>query len=567
MRWFVLVVPPLALALSAKPACADEVPADFPRLVLDDGRRPTPKADPDAYRFTIHGEHQLRYQAERSFTLTPTASAVGRRPNLTGQSIGQNQFFSQWLRVTPRLQVQDQVEIVAQLDVVTGLLGGDRARDTNADETPRNDVNGFSNLQPRWLYVQYRLPFGIVRVGQQPNHWGMGLLANDGDHASLFGDYRYGSISERILFATKPLGERSDFVLAVAGDLVFRDQTAKLTHGDHAFQGVVAAFFERDLNKIGFFGTLRHQENARQSGSALYSFTESLDAGAFDLHGTFVVPVPGQDSYFFGQAEAALIVGSTNVLRTQDQALSGQKTKLRPYGGAAVLGVVHREFATGFGTDDPKRARETSSRYLGESSERGVPYGQFVGQVEVGYASGDADPYDTTQRRFTFDPNHKVGLLMFDELLRFATARSASAAQDPLLQNGNRPTPGADLLPSNGGVFGAKYINPTFVYRPRHWLDVKSGAVIAQSTSDVVDPYRAATSGSYVNYRGGAPNKKDFGLELDAGFEARFPLQYDLMANIGAQGGILFPGGAFDTASGQHLSDQWIAVGRFGLEF
>ena len=45
---------------------------------------------------------------------------------------------------------------------------------------------------------------------------------------------------------------------------------------------------------------------------------------------------------------------------------------------------------------------------------KGVPYGDLVAQVELGYASGDADPYDGTQRRFVFDPNHKVGLLLFD---------------------------------------------------------------------------------------------------------------------------------------------------------
>src|SRR5262249_14974204 len=150
---------------------------------------------------------------------------------------------------------------------------------------------------------------------------------------------------------------------------------------------------------------------------------------------------------------------------------------------------------------DEESARKVSTSYLGTPSSAGVPYGDIVAQLEVGYASGDADPYDGTQRRFTFDPNHRVGLLLFDEVLRFQTARSATAAQDPLLTNASRPTPGVDLLPSNGSVFGAQYVNPTAIYRPRHWLDLKGGMVIAQSTSDVVDPYRTATSGSFVNYR------------------------------------------------------------------
>src|SRR5262249_25954461 len=155
----------------------------------------------------------------------------------------------------------ETVEVVGQLDVVTGLIAGDKATDTRADESPRNSYNGFSNIQPRWLYAEWRLPFGMVRVGQQPNHWGMGIFANDGNHPPLLGDYRYGSISERILFSTKPGGKHSDFHLAVAGDLVFRDQTARLSRGQQALQGVLAAYYESGQDQLGLFSTFRHQEN------------------------------------------------------------------------------------------------------------------------------------------------------------------------------------------------------------------------------------------------------------------------------------------------------------------
>jgi hypothetical protein len=70
-----------------------------------------------------------------------------------------------------------------------------------------------------------------------------------------------------------------------------------------------------------------------------------------------------------------------------------------------------------------------------------------------------------------------------------------------------------------------------------------------------------------VNYRGGAPKKKDLGVELDAGVEARFPLEYGLKAQLGVQGGVLFPGGALEDAGGVRLPPQWIAVGRAGLLF
>jgi hypothetical protein len=559
---FVVAIEAGAQGARAAPPADEDVPRDLPRLVLDTGRPEVPPAEPDTYRFFIHGEHQIRYQAMRSFPLDPTASAIARKPGLVEDSLGQNHFVHHWLRVTPRLQIEDKLELVGQFDLLTGLLFGDLAHDTSADQTPRDDVNGFSNVQLRWVY-------GVVRIGQQPNHWGMGILANDGDHPPLFGDYRYGSISERILFATKPAGKDSDFYLALAGDLVYRDPYARLTRGDQAFQGVLAAFWEKGHDTIGVFSTVRHQQKDKTSGSSLYSYTEEIDAFTIDAHGRFAVPVPGEDSFLFGEAEAATILGSTNVLRTPDQALDGSKTSIRSWGGAAVLGVVHRAYSTGFWSDasDPVRARDTSVRYLGAPTARGVPYGDLVAQVEVGYATGDADPYDGTQKRFVFDPNHKVGLLLFDEVMRWQTARAATAAQDPLLSNAARPTPGVDLLPSNGGVFGAQYVYPTVIVRPRHWLDLKGGMVIAQSTSDVVDPYRVATQGSYVNYRGGDPKKKDLGVELDAGFEGRFPLEYGLKAVVGAQGGVLFPGNALTNAEGSRMSLPWIVVSRLSLLF
>lgn len=547
----------LAAASTSRGAVADEplpddrVPKDLPRLVLDTGRPPPQPPEPDAIRLRVDGEYQLRYQVQRRFTLEPTTSAIAQTPGLVAASIGQRQFVSHWLRLTPRLQVFDDAEVVGQIDLVTGLVLGDRARDTHADRTPRDAYDGFSNVQPRWLYAQYLSPVGLFRVGQQPNHWGMGILANDGDHPPLFGDYRHGSISERILFATKPGGEDSDVTVAVAADLVFRDNTARLTRGEYAFQGVLAAYYERGPNMLGVFSTLRHQENPRASGSIGY--TDVLDAFAVDVYGRIAAPVPGTpDAFFFGEAEAATILGSTSFVRTAEQALSGAKTKVRSYGGAAKIGVVHRAWP-----EAPP----------GEEERAAAAFGDLVAQVEIGYASGDADPYDGTERRFTFDPNHRIGLLLFDEVLRWHTARAATAATDPLLTNAARPTPGVDLLPSNGGVYGAQYANPTVIVRPRRWLDLKGGVVVAQATSEVVDPYRLATRGAYVNYRGGDRKKKDLGVELDAGVEARLALRYGLVAQLGAQGGVLFPGGAFEDADGARLPPQWLAVGRFGLLF
>ncbi len=524
---------------------------DFPRLVLDTGRTPVKPPEVDLVRFQIHGEYQFRYEHLRSFPLDVTASSLGAHPGATSDSLGQNDFAYHWLRITPRLQMSDWLEIIGQMDVLTGTLLGDLAHDTSADQTPRDQYNGLSNVQPRWLYAEVKTRYGLWRVGQQPSHWGMGIVANDGDHPSLFGDYRYGNISERILFATKPAGKDSPLTVALAGDLVFRDNTALLTQGDRAFQGILAVSWEKNEKQIGLYGVYRHQSHDRTSDNDLFPYADTIDVGVIDLAGRFVEPVPGTDAFAFGAGEIAAIFGSTTALRTNDQVQSGDTTKILSYGGAVQVGVAHRASC---GCGDAASHPEDNT------------FGDVVGQVEIGYASGSADPYADSSHRFTFDPNHKIGLVLFDEVMRFQSARSSVAASDPLLTNGGRPPPGVDLLPSNGGVFGAEYINPTFIVRPRPWLDLKGGVVVAQSTSDMVDPYRTALQG-YTNYRGGDPHRRDLGVELDGGTEGRFRLDYGMTMMLGAQAGILFPGGALADATGQTMKAPWLAVGRAGLLF
>jgi hypothetical protein len=554
----------VAGALSSELARADdrspdEAPADFARLVLETGRATVQPPEAGVIRLQLHGEEQLRYEHLRSFPLDVTASRVAQYAGAVSDSIGQNDFASHWFRFTPTLQIGETLRLVAQGDL-TGVLLGDLAHDTWADQTARDDFDGYHNLQPRWLYLDWRTPVGLLRAGQQPAHWGVGIVANDGDHPSLFGDYRNGSIVEQVLFATKPLGTKSPFTVAVAGNLVYRDNVAVLTNGDKAWQGVFAAFYERGADMLGVYGVYRHQSHDRTS-EAYFPYVETIDVGLVDAAGRFAHPIAaaGETAYVFGSFEAAAELGTTNAERTPSQTAAGAKTTIVAYGGAATLGVVLA--ASGAA---PRVAPHASTSPIGERPDL---YGRVVAQVEVGYASGDADPNDCTERRFVFDPNHKVGLLLFDEVTRWQTARASVAAQDPLLANGARPPPGAGLLPSNGGVFGAAYVNPTAVYRPRPWLDLKAGAVIAQTTADAVDPYLLAVKGAYLNYVGGDPKRHDLGLELDGGVEGRVAIPSGLRLQIGAQAGVLFPGGALADATGAAIKAPWIAIGRMGLQF
>src|SRR5690606_28075239 len=110
---------------------------------------------------------------------------------------------------------------------------------------------------------------------------------NDGDHPSLFGDYQSGDIVERILFATRPFGSSSPFVVAVAGDLVFRDEQAELVDGDRAFQGVLSLSYDKGGQQLGVYGVYRNQRRDREAVDALTPFTEKLDVFVIDVAGKF----------------------------------------------------------------------------------------------------------------------------------------------------------------------------------------------------------------------------------------------------------------------------------------
>lgn len=527
------------------------------RFILDAGRVPFEEPKPRKVSFQIHGELQFRGLGYSDVPLQPR---IGAAPG-EGASLGSRGRMVHWLRLKPVFQYTDKLRIVGELDAPVGMAAGQTTALVSA-AIDDYETLAWYGIRPRQLYVEYQSPIGMLRAGQQTSHWGMGLLANDGDHPSLFGDYRRGALVERLLFATRPLGKDSPLSFALAGDLVFQDSRALLVQDippgttpaselgatmtppvgrDRALQAVAAVRWQQKHVEAGIYGVYRHQRRKNQATDALTSFDEYLDVGILDLAAKFNAPVAGSSSFVFGEFEAAYIGGKTNYLRNVELVQAGLTESIQSWGGAARLGAVH---VAGHGPN---------------------AFGDLVVAVEYGFATGDADPYDGVTRRFTLDQNHNVGLVLFDHVLAWKTARSATIAQDPRVTF--RPSPGLEFLPSEGGIFGTAYFNPTVVLRPRRWLDVKAGVVVAQTTADMVDPFQVGALGRYANYEGGSPTKLDLGVELDGGLDARFPMKSGFVVQLGAEGGVFFPGGAFSDATGQTMPTQFLVNSRLGVQY
>lgn len=510
----------------------------------DDARLLDAPPEDDLVRLLGHGELQLRGTMLAPLSLDATPSYANANPGATKQPLGQRGYGTQWLRLRPTLQVGKNLRVVTQTDVFGGLVVGGLTQDVKSDNTPRDAFDSIGAAELRWLYLEWLTPVGLLRVGRQPSHWGLGLVANDGDHRPLFGDYRKGTISDRIGFATKPFGRESPFVLAVAGDLVRRDTFASESRGDHTVQGVVAMLWQGTTLEAGAYAAMRRQANERTSVPGVASYTDRLEAVVTDAYLRAVArPLPELDA-FFG-AEVAFTDATSDFPRTAQQLREGRRTSIRGLGVLAEVGLQAGSVA--------QEGLRTRARW--------------VAKLEYGYASGQADPFAATQTRFSFDPNHRVGRLLFDEILRFQTARAATAIQDPYLVAESRPIPGIDLLPTNGAVTGASYVNPTFVFRPDASIDLAFGLLVAQATSDVVDPYRLASAGAYANYQGGAPRGRDLGVELDVGLEKRWVASSGIVPQLGFQGAVLAPGTAFADAKGNTIAPPWLLEGRAGLQF
>jgi hypothetical protein len=185
----------------------------------------------------------------------------------------------------------------------------------------------------------------------------------------------------------------------------------------------------------------------------------------------------------------------------------------------------------------------------------------FLPLVEFGFASGDADPHDDTVTAFSFDPDYKVGLVLFDTVLRGVSAMAAAEAADP--ERIGQPLPGTDMLPTKGRVSGALYLNPTVQIQPLEQLTVLAGFLYAWSAVPFAQSYQTFKNGGVnTNLYGLQDPSRDLGYEIDVGLDWNQEIFGDLHLIAGVQAGWFFPGSAFDRPDGTRPDTIMRFLGR-----
>ncbi len=458
-------------------------------------------------RWSTPGGYRLRVAGIDRFDLDAEGTDTGQRVQ------GRHR-----LRIDPTIEL-GPVTLHLELDVLSGQIFGDTnsigARFVERRHgDPEERFDGWTTVEPRQAWLELETRFLRVEAGQLGSGWGMGLVAGDGADDSPeeqsrwlepFGDRWSGDLVQRLTVATRPFapfehGELGDLLVGAAVDQVYQDDQASLLDDDLAFE--VLGFVEYPGEEVTAGAVAVHRRQTDRDGDRL--ITTSLD-----LHGRWTLPLYRVGGELRLQAEAVLEVGETD--------------RLRPAGSPQGVDLLRLGWAA-----------------KGEMSWR-CP--RVATGVEVGYASGDADPDDGEAHAFTFDPDHRVGFILFADVLRLVTLRGAERLADPS-RVGVVPA-GAEQLPTDGAVRNAWYVFPGVTWRPGPW-QLSLAGLVAWAAQPFLDPSATYEAGGVARNHRGQPAQRFYGGEVMGAAHYGFVVPRLEQVRVGLQAGAFVPGGAID---------------------
>lgn len=499
---------------------------------------------------------------------------------INGLAAGRTLYTNQRFRMDTGLRIPGTAAIKAQFDFLDGVLFGDNG-DFNHVPAPSSGLA----LTSRWpnssawdvgllpgqdplspdsyglvltdatpirlnrLYGVVNLPFGLLQVGRQPATTGPGVNIHDGSRSNRWGVSNYATSADRFLFATKVsevfrmVGRGDDYspdrsmddgvFIGTAYDVVVEDDLALGGDDLHQLVGLIQVKVKEashgGWNWAPFL--LQVVLGAR--------FGEEFETEVYALPITLKCGVGPVN--FWGEFVA--IFGSTREISE----------------GMAAL----RE------SDEAKRVvHDQEIRMFGAKAVLDVEMGPVTGTLEFDYASGDADPRDETPlTTFNFARDSNVGLLLFEHILAFETARSAAVGIENLKSLGANSFPLTELT-SDGRVHNTIAAFPQVLYKPVDDLGIRFGVLMAWADEPVTDTIMTILaedgvkiSDDAVNWHGGKPADY-YGTELDLQIEWNYRDHFLWTV----EGAVLFPGGALQDESGDAVN-SFLVQNRFTFLF
>jgi uncharacterized protein (TIGR04551 family) len=480
----------------------------------------------DGY-FRLRGDwkkkHDLGFRDDATVGGAPFTNPLGCRLDTTSceRSITTTNMR---LRLEPIIHIDERSAVFMQVDVLDNLvlgstpagyaLDGSTPRPSyaptnaleNNQQPPRDGLNNFGDsIAVKRAWAEIDAPFGLLKFGRMPWHWGMGMVANSGAADPLHGTYNlngnFGDNVDRVMFSAGIPG--TDIQAAIATDW-------SLTAPSSAQSGA------QGLSR-------------RQSWDL--DDTDDLSQWVFTLSR---IDTPEVNKDRIADGEAVFNYGAFVAYRTQDWDQLGSTLGNEPPEDmlirrdlTAYVPDIWLHFAKGkldleleavavFGSmqaPDLGAINEVKIRQLGAVGRLGYKLmdDDLNLSYEMGYASGDQwdntpagathvdnmhpgiGPGDNTMAAFLFDFEYQVDLILFRELL--------------------------------GTVTNATYAKPSFTYDLTKRIALSGAGILSFANKPVATP----------------GNSSLYGLELDAS------LGYSNKGFFaGLYYGVLFPFGALD---------------------
>lgn len=437
-------------------------------------------ATAEAVDFRLDGYYRVRGRVYDSTSLT--------RADDEPYKLGTEAYLQHRLRLEPHLRINPFVNVYTQFDLLDlthfgaspevrqidpwdELAAGTGGIPDTLTETvlPGEDYSSNIALKRAWAEVETR--YVDFRFGRMGNHWGMGILANDGNCDRC----DFGDTVDRV----QVRGRVGPAQLSLA----YQTHAEGLTNvGDDVQSLLFTGGYASELHGVGAY--VEYRTKPSESFRGLYADIWGrarlgplrLEIEAALVYGKWAgspIPVDGET----GEPLAPLSVEDLTILSS---------------GGALRADLSMSPIAAG---------------------------------LEVGYATGDSDLTDTEVHTFSFDRDHDIALLLFQEPLPSLLTPDSFDEQDRQVAAEIDP----DAVVTGTAVSNAFYVTPYFAYDIRENLTAK---------------VQLAAAWALVRNERLTGEKSFYGVEIDADVSWRLFENFEL----GGRAAFLFPGDAFDDA-------------------
>lgn len=394
-------------------------------------------------------------------------------------------LMTQRLRMQPTFNFEDRAKFSMMVDALDGVVWGDNESLAStalfAGDPSNTDLDGMAidPITVRRAWMEFKVPVGLVRVGRQGSNWGMGILANEGNgFDDTFGENKYGSTYDRVMFATRPITVATTVAQMAGGKGKVRDVPLIAAIGvDRLVEDPLVQYYgyECDSGSDGDDLTSGGLCEVDEDHGFSEERTDDQRASSWwvdpndDVWEMIYVLVYRGEGVKLGKSTVGDITGGvyvvnrkqieteSNVLiadayakvEVKDLYVEGEVLHIGGHSKAITLpGVISYDPSI-----DPL-AKDVD--IWGYAARAGYQDEHYTAYLEHGYASGDDNATDADFTGRPMHPDYNVGLLLYEEVLARVTAVTWSE--------------GAKGLWSNGGVYNSRYLYPTVKFRPgRSW--------------------------------------------------------------------------------------------------